>query len=600
MDERILKLDEVIVDNDLNPRQGALDQEVVIDYAAHVDSLPPMHCFDIQGFYYLTGGFHRYAAHQAALRTEGKFIIHQGDRVEAKEWADLDNLKHGLRLSRSERREVIRRQLKRHPDWSDARLASACSTTDKTVRVIREEMEADLVIPRLDVLTGADGIARPRTISRPAPEPASDDRQAAFENAVSVAPVLLKSVEELEAEAQLVHPDSSTPLLDHVKEDFDEETSEILMDTPEVYAAIGQEMIEAGLAEDDDTQEATDDDSTATTQTLPGEPEIPMRPVEPAPRPEPVEGPAAVPPPQPAPQPPPYVSLSHLPPPPAGETVVIIQPAPMFKSTAWRCEQGSHPVGVGFAYLVKFCLDGVDLERRWVCTNCLVDLLPVCSCGHRVSPDGNGGWQCSNCRQFWTVEALQAQVHQDGHLRQEQASAALERRRLSMFEQVVNGDTLVTANGFVSNGYVTVRVERYQIEHSGMARMLERFARPGTNPVHKVARLEGIVNPAVDVFVADEQLADAIDFGRLYYFDVDLVQLNAGGNDDVEESNLTFYCYQEMDPCNGQIVPVLAAYDFDDKLRGFCAGCAIPPAIQPAVAKTLLQAGLSLKAMEVE
>lgn len=321
MEEKILKLDEVIVDNDLNPRQGALDQEVVIDYSAHVDELPAMTAFDIQGFYYLVGGFHRYAAHQAAMRTDGKFIILQGSRIEAKEWADLDNLKHGLRLTRVERREVIRRQLRRHPDWSDSRLAGACSTTDKTVRTIREEMEGTSEIPRLDVLTGADGIARPRTVTRQVVEPEPDDRQVTLESAVPVAPGLLTPVEVLEEwgsrGAGEQGRESATPLTDAIMA-LPEEEKDLAINDDVVYGAMEQEQVEAGLAEDDDAredgpdpdaeleieaeaaeQEEADDDGKEPEKTVPGEPEILVRSVEAtahvAPLPDPQPRPAAAP-----------------------------------------------------------------------------------------------------------------------------------------------------------------------------------------------------------------------------------------------------------------------------------------------------------------
>lgn len=174
MDEtRLLNLDSVTVDNGLNPRVGALDQEAVLDYAAHVDDLPPMVVFKVPGEdgYLLAAGFHRIAAHRLAGRYKARFFVREGSRAEAAEFADLDNLRHGLQLSRAERREVIKRQLKRHPDWSDVRLASACFTTDKTVRSVREALEQTSEIPRHDVLVGADGIGRPRTVSRPTPPP---------------------------------------------------------------------------------------------------------------------------------------------------------------------------------------------------------------------------------------------------------------------------------------------------------------------------------------------------------------------------------------------------------------------------------------------
>jgi len=203
---RVLELDQVRVDNDLNPRQGALDQDVVFDYSAHVDDLPPMAVFELGGEYLLVAGFHRCAAHRLAQRTTARFLVHQGSREEAKEFADLDNLKHGKNLTRAERREVIRRQLKRHPDWSDVRLALACSTSDKTVRAVREEMERTSEIPRLDVLTGADGIERPRTVARVAVESALDERQVTFESAA-----LLEPVEASEGRYQITSEPTETP-----------------------------------------------------------------------------------------------------------------------------------------------------------------------------------------------------------------------------------------------------------------------------------------------------------------------------------------------------------------------------------------------------
>lgn len=165
--EKQLNLTDVTIDNALNPRDGALDQGAVWDYSEHIADLPPMQAFDIPGEgLILVAGFHRYAAHQLAGQGQGRFIIHQGDRVAAAEFADLDNLKHGLHLTRAEKRGVIGRYLTRHPERSDVWVAKDCRTTDKTVRSVREELEAASEIPRLDKLVGQDGIERSRTVTR--------------------------------------------------------------------------------------------------------------------------------------------------------------------------------------------------------------------------------------------------------------------------------------------------------------------------------------------------------------------------------------------------------------------------------------------------
>lgn len=183
MEERTLKLDQVTIDNSFNPRIGALDQIAVREYSQTLNDLPPMHVFEVPGEgYLLVAGFHRYAAHELAGVDQALFIVHQGDRAAAAEFADLDNLKHGIRLTRSEKRNVISRQLKRHPDWADVRIARACHTTDKTVRTVREELEGTSEIPRLDRLVGEDGIERPRTIDRPIQPPPPEPELPAEED----------------------------------------------------------------------------------------------------------------------------------------------------------------------------------------------------------------------------------------------------------------------------------------------------------------------------------------------------------------------------------------------------------------------------------
>jgi hypothetical protein len=172
LDTKILRLDEIIVDNSLNPRVGALDQETVLDYSAHVDDLPSMTVFDGRNWpenpgLYLVGGFHRFAAHQLAGRDVAKFIVRQGSREAAEEAADLDNLTHGLHLTRAEKREVVKRYLRRHPNRSNVWVGKECRVNDKTVATIRLELEERSEIPRLDRLVDRDGIERPRNIERP-------------------------------------------------------------------------------------------------------------------------------------------------------------------------------------------------------------------------------------------------------------------------------------------------------------------------------------------------------------------------------------------------------------------------------------------------
>jgi hypothetical protein len=163
-----LPLELVKVDNSLNPREGALDQALVLRYAEILDQLPAMTAFYLDGELVLVGGFHRYAAHELAQQATGRFIIAgKGDRDEAQERADFDNLRHGQRMTRKEERAAYSRHVRRHPAHSDVWLARELGTTDKTIRSVREELEDASEITRLDRLVGSDGIWRPRSIERP-------------------------------------------------------------------------------------------------------------------------------------------------------------------------------------------------------------------------------------------------------------------------------------------------------------------------------------------------------------------------------------------------------------------------------------------------
>lgn len=209
-----LALDEVKVYPFLNPRQGALDQALIMEYAENLDDIrDPMHAFYLDGELVLTGGFHRYAAHELAGRLKGEFFIagRSASRDDAQEDADLDNLRHGLNYSRAEKREVMKRHVKRHPEYSDVRLAKQLRATDKTIRSIREELEAASEIPILDTLIGVDGIPRPRSIERPPRQ----DPQAEAEELMTP---LEEAIERAKAEGQEVF--QANPCPDCLNDEF--------------------------------------------------------------------------------------------------------------------------------------------------------------------------------------------------------------------------------------------------------------------------------------------------------------------------------------------------------------------------------------------
>lgn len=218
-----LDLDAITVDNALNPREGALDQDVIEDYAAHIDELPPMTAARFQGEspLYLIKGFHRYAAHRRARRAAGRFIILDDlDRSAGRLEAGLDNLRNGLRLSRREHRGVIGDALRLYPGWSNVRLAELCHTTDKTVGSVREELEGRAEIVVMEMLEDAAGVMRPRSVAKAEPAPTVSADSWFGGGAIDPAQRLARATMEIAGEWQratveaLGHEPIDDPVLD--------------------------------------------------------------------------------------------------------------------------------------------------------------------------------------------------------------------------------------------------------------------------------------------------------------------------------------------------------------------------------------------------
>lgn len=114
-------------------------------------------------------GHHRDLAH-GELTAEGveievpaTVIMRIEDEEEKRRFALSVNMNR-RHLSREKRREIIAVELRRTPDISDSWMAQVCGTTDKTVRNVREELEAASEIPKVEAVRGRDGKRYPRVI----------------------------------------------------------------------------------------------------------------------------------------------------------------------------------------------------------------------------------------------------------------------------------------------------------------------------------------------------------------------------------------------------------------------------------------------------
>ncbi len=163
-------LTDIVVDPSVNVRDG-LDEATVEHYAAIFERLPPPVVYRLpDGTHLLAAGFHRMeAARRRGLETI-EVEVREGTRRDAEVLAILDNAAHGRPYTRAERRRAIGRMLRLHPERADNWIAAELGVDGKTVRVVREEMEATSEIPKLERLVGRDGRERRRGVERAAGE----------------------------------------------------------------------------------------------------------------------------------------------------------------------------------------------------------------------------------------------------------------------------------------------------------------------------------------------------------------------------------------------------------------------------------------------
>ena len=98
---QLIALDDVVLRDDLDPRLGERDDDLIAQYADIFDALPPI---EINQHNELIDGWHRVRAAERAKRTDIAYVVVEtdgdddlGDRM----WAA--NLKHGVQYSRAQR-----------------------------------------------------------------------------------------------------------------------------------------------------------------------------------------------------------------------------------------------------------------------------------------------------------------------------------------------------------------------------------------------------------------------------------------------------------------------------------------------------------------
>jgi hypothetical protein len=130
-----LAITDIVIDATVNVRHDSLNLDTVDAYS-ETPNLPPVHVMPVEGKYYLADGEHRVqAAAKRGDKTIKAIVVGTGTISDVQDFADFANLKHGLPLTRVQKRQVARRLHDRHPKWSNRELAKKMGATHPTIAV---------------------------------------------------------------------------------------------------------------------------------------------------------------------------------------------------------------------------------------------------------------------------------------------------------------------------------------------------------------------------------------------------------------------------------------------------------------------------------
>jgi len=145
MKERTLSIDEITTDAGTQARIG-LSDDTVTEYADAIAEangsgwpLGPIDVFHDGSRYYLADGFHRTMAAIQINRASIPCRIHKGTRTDALIFGMTANDRHGLRMSRADKRRCVEWLLDNQSTWTQQKIAETAGVSLRTVAYIVAE-----------------------------------------------------------------------------------------------------------------------------------------------------------------------------------------------------------------------------------------------------------------------------------------------------------------------------------------------------------------------------------------------------------------------------------------------------------------------------
>ncbi len=141
-----LRLNQVVVDDDIQPRAKGLDQKHVDELADALrdgKKLPPVVVYDVGDAFLLSEGFHRHAAYTQAKKTHIPCEVRAGTREECKLNALASNQGHGLKRTNADKLRALVEVAAMQPKWSDGKIADFIGVSRNFVNENRPQLSSD-------------------------------------------------------------------------------------------------------------------------------------------------------------------------------------------------------------------------------------------------------------------------------------------------------------------------------------------------------------------------------------------------------------------------------------------------------------------------
>lgn len=159
--------------------------------------------------------------------------------------------------------------------------------------------------------------------------------------------------------------------------------------------------------------------------------------------------------------------------------------------------------------------------------------------------------------------------------------------------EVHSWNSLHVSGSFASNGVVAIRVDDIDLASTKLAQLVSRYGDPDQLPEARlVAKLPPINDlPRALVFAPTDRDLSRLDNRKLldsvFLISVSLYILITG-KININADYWSYRCFREV--VDGQSIPIMAVYDIDMELVGFCCGLEVADRNRDAVQVALVAA----------